>query len=886
MAKRPPPPPPRRGSAPLEKLCRIEARHRQGERPFEPEEAPERYARAHHFAVNPGPEGIQGERADFHSGTTEEILEQAQRYGSWSSNPNGEWFIPDRLSGSDYSGGFVAKANFKAFVDEWADHDPPFFTELYGGHSTYGVAIHIGSAPDEVWEQLAQLEQYPLLDDDLHTQLEEEGKNEAWERWACDEYKQLWEQALEDDETLPEGWVDLISDDDWRQHFEECAEAANIYWEPQGDTPEMGISVQDVFDSCDEAPPVPGLSGAEPSEEPDAPAGASPVSQPSAFDEPQQSDARRRQIEQLKAELDRPYRRFEPNARDATLAEWLAKDPYAGVSVGMKGAYYDYMYAWGSVMHNVLHDVDPHEEAALVMRAPDPDRTPLLVIWYGRAPRKDMPTAYYTVWFIDVEQIKKVPVFSVGRVAEVGSDVEVPEQFWDDVLLGLHAALRGSTASEDLAALVLYLFWYAEPGTYDPPLGDYSDEDGHAPIRVRHDVPAHDFEFAWHEVFGVHAARSQQVEEIMAELGMGRRELAPPPPPPVSLGPSLGELAAKRRREQIEYARRQLDRPFPRRFEPNRADLPTAPDQDVNAYLAADPYQSSQSLKDIVVNGPALGEGYVLHNVTHESHPQSEAILLVGSGAAGSPHLVMWNRVGDDSYEYFVLPVPLPAEMIETGEVIEVRRSSPFVDPNEWDKVIVSMLQYGGADATAIYFRWWTQARSGLDVLPAVYVEYEMPGARLREAFAEVFAIGDALEESGSVGSLRTSRTLQAATRAVAPEPPPARGRWWLEGPDERPPLGRYSPKQIAAFKARGMIPGYHFNPLTPNDEYSPFHEQIPGGLAAGMVPEQFDPEQLAIGTEVELEHAGGNVMLAREIAMDHLVEDSMYYQKLRMLGL
>jgi hypothetical protein len=72
------------------------------------------------------------------------------------------------------------------------------------------------------------------------------------------------------------------------------------------------------------------------------------------------------------------------------------------------------------------------------------------------------------------------------------------------------------------------------------------------------------------------------------------------------------------------------------------------------------------------------------------------------------------------------------------------------------------------------------------------------------------------------------------------------------------------------------------FNPgYANNDSYSPFPaELLPGGRAAGMRPSDFDPEQLARGTEHELEHTD-DWRLAQEIASDHLVEDEKYYQKL-----
>ena len=54
----------------------------------------------------------------------------------------------------------------------------------------------------------------------------------------------------------------------------------------------------------------------------------------------------------------------------------------------------------------------------------------------------------------------------------------------------------------------------------------------------------------------------------------------------------------------------------------------------------------------------------------------------------------------------------------------------------------------------------------------------------------------------------------------------------------------------------------------------------IPGGLAQGKSPNDFDQEALIRGIRVEMEHAT-NSAVAREIAMDHLTEDPEYYEKL-----
>lgn len=60
--------------------------------------------------------------------------------------------------------------------------------------------------------------------------------------------------------------------------------------------------------------------------------------------------------------------------------------------------------------------------------------------------------------------------------------------------------------------------------------------------------------------------------------------------------------------------------------------------------------------------------------------------------------------------------------------------------------------------------------------------------------------------------------------------------------------------------------------------------DRIPGGKADKRTPADFDPVALAEGVEVEREHAGADTALAMEIAMDHLVEDPKYYEKLRTI--
>jgi predicted double-glycine peptidase len=59
----------------------------------------------------------------------------------------------------------------------------------------------------------------------------------------------------------------------------------------------------------------------------------------------------------------------------------------------------------------------------------------------------------------------------------------------------------------------------------------------------------------------------------------------------------------------------------------------------------------------------------------------------------------------------------------------------------------------------------------------------------------------------------------------------------------------------------------------------------LPNGRSKGHRPEEFDPTQLRRGAEVEREHTT-DMRTAQRIAMDHLVEDPLYYEKLAKIHL
>lgn len=57
--------------------------------------------------------------------------------------------------------------------------------------------------------------------------------------------------------------------------------------------------------------------------------------------------------------------------------------------------------------------------------------------------------------------------------------------------------------------------------------------------------------------------------------------------------------------------------------------------------------------------------------------------------------------------------------------------------------------------------------------------------------------------------------------------------------------------------------------------------EKLEGGLGDGKKLSDFDKRQVSMGIKVEMEHTN-NRKIAKEIVVDHLSEDEMYYSKLK----
>lgn len=143
--------------------------------------------------------------------------------------------------GSDYSGSTVQLSNYRALVDGWGK----YAHDIWGDYSSYGVAFDLdwvlGSSEEseELLAALANLTDYPVLDDDLLYRLEADNVDEAWSDWACYDFTRALEATYEVS-------LDVQDDGAFRLLFETARDCANEYWVCEGSGTSMWIDVKRV----------------------------------------------------------------------------------------------------------------------------------------------------------------------------------------------------------------------------------------------------------------------------------------------------------------------------------------------------------------------------------------------------------------------------------------------------------------------------------------------------------------------------------------------------------------------------------------------------------------------------------------------------------------
>jgi len=198
-------------------------------------------------------------------------------------------YMPELLSGSDYSGGSVTESNFRVFKELYVGDDKLIgIWEVYGGYGTYGIAIsrelmtttivqlhalrnetynkyadlkgeYTGENKHlEMWiemrECLDNLENYPVIDEDDMSQLELEQQGEAYESWGRSDFKRELLKHFQDSDLYGplEDWLDCqTANDEIDQLFYKLESESNTYWEDQSGAGQW-IDVEKIAQTANE----------------------------------------------------------------------------------------------------------------------------------------------------------------------------------------------------------------------------------------------------------------------------------------------------------------------------------------------------------------------------------------------------------------------------------------------------------------------------------------------------------------------------------------------------------------------------------------------------------------------------------------------------------
>lgn len=157
------------------------------------------------------------------------------------------YFYVPYASGSDYSGSLVERSNYNVFTETYGDNEWVF--SAYGGFGTYAAVVGLTGlltcdedTADEVLNVLEGLENYPLINDEVLSNLESEKADEAWESWVAGDFRRALERKFD---RVDFEWP---SDSDLRTFFEQKAQEANEYWFNEGYGPDMYIRLDKIVE--------------------------------------------------------------------------------------------------------------------------------------------------------------------------------------------------------------------------------------------------------------------------------------------------------------------------------------------------------------------------------------------------------------------------------------------------------------------------------------------------------------------------------------------------------------------------------------------------------------------------------------------------------------
>jgi len=145
------------------------------------------------------------------------------------------YFVSDYLSGGDYSNSCAVElSNFQVFMAQFKDCYGKDWIEVNGSYGSYAIAIRLSSRNEDIQECLRGLENYPVINEDHLSQLEDD---------LYSDYLQSEAYSIENDVTAALYATHELSEDDTEKELpdwdsivdrDECLE---LFWQINSDMP-------------------------------------------------------------------------------------------------------------------------------------------------------------------------------------------------------------------------------------------------------------------------------------------------------------------------------------------------------------------------------------------------------------------------------------------------------------------------------------------------------------------------------------------------------------------------------------------------------------------------------------------------------------------------
>lgn len=154
----------------------------------------------------------------YYYSSLENVKPDGETFPAWAEFPYTAY--------GDYVGyAAVGAANYRALKEDFGEHKDIAF--ISGDFGFQAVIYNTETKDEEILNILKNIVDYPLIDEDLHSEVTMEWENEAWDCWARSDFKSELRKLFPDLEEV----IDDISDDDIWTIFHAACEEANEYWE-------------------------------------------------------------------------------------------------------------------------------------------------------------------------------------------------------------------------------------------------------------------------------------------------------------------------------------------------------------------------------------------------------------------------------------------------------------------------------------------------------------------------------------------------------------------------------------------------------------------------------------------------------------------------------